>query len=243
MSSETAPLVSTDVAPADPGAAELGLPTPQAVSPKNRSFREKTATFLNSKALQWAVIFLTALDGCFTLTDIGYDFVKDPICLCDNSCPPDPQILGVFSSISSCITGLFVAELPITVFAFGSGYYLSDRHRWMHLFDAFVILSTFILEIVLHGREAEIAGLLIILRLWRLMKLVTTVVDLETTAEAAHEETWQEMFDRERAQLHELWLKEKKVLVEELELVREELQSVKGKLMHHLDHGDSKKNV
>lgn len=41
-----------------------------------------------------------------------------------------------------------------------------------HLFDAFVIISSFILDVVLRGRERELAGLLVLLRLWRLIKLV-----------------------------------------------------------------------
>lgn len=41
-----------------------------------------------------------------------------------------------------------------------------------HLFDAFVIITSFIMDVVLRGRERELAGLLILLRLWRLIKLV-----------------------------------------------------------------------
>lgn len=42
----------------------------------------------------------------------------------------------------------------------------------LHLFDAIIILTTFVLEFVLKGRELELASLLIVLRLWRLVKLV-----------------------------------------------------------------------
>lgn len=35
-----------------------------------------------------------------------------------------------------------------------------------------IIITTFILEFVLKGRQRELAGLLITLRLWRLVKLV-----------------------------------------------------------------------
>ena len=42
----------------------------------------------------------------------------------------------------------------------------------LHLFDAVVVLATFVLEVVLRGRERELAGLLVLLRLWRLVKLV-----------------------------------------------------------------------
>ena len=45
-------------------------------------------------------------------------------------------------------------------------------HAALHFFDAVVILTTFVLEVVLRGRERELASLLIVLRLWRLVKLV-----------------------------------------------------------------------
>ena len=45
-------------------------------------------------------------------------------------------------------------------------------HAHLHLFDAFIVLTTFVLEFVLKGRERELIGLLVILRLWRLVKLV-----------------------------------------------------------------------
>ena len=85
-------------------------------------------------------------------------------------------------------------EIPLTLWAFGLRYYnpLSkdvphsskmprcsintateiSESPGFHLFDAFVIISSFILDVVLRGRERELAGLLILLRLWRLIKLV-----------------------------------------------------------------------
>ena len=48
----------------------------------------------------------------------------------------------------------------------------SSPHASLHAFDAIVIVTTFTLEVALRGKEKELAGLLIILRLWRLVKLV-----------------------------------------------------------------------
>lgn len=42
----------------------------------------------------------------------------------------------------------------------------------LHFFDALVIVTTFVLEAVLRGKEQELVGLLILFRLWRLVKLV-----------------------------------------------------------------------
>jgi hypothetical protein len=87
----------------------------------------------------------------------------------------------VLSHVSLAITTLFLIEIPLQLWAFGVRYYnpirgSGDGERvmfgWLHLFDAAVIVTTFILEVVLKGRERELAGLLILLRLWRLVKLV-----------------------------------------------------------------------
>lgn len=89
--------------------------------------------------------------------------------------PDAPLWLDILAHISLAITTLFLVEIPITLWSMGVEYYNpfgSFPHAGLHLFDALVILGTFILEFVLKGRERELAGLLIILRLWRLVKLV-----------------------------------------------------------------------
>lgn len=66
-------------------------------------------------------------------------------------------------------------EIPLATWAFGLSFYnpFGDViHAGFHLFDALIIIITLVLEIGLKGRERELAGLLIILRLWRLVKLV-----------------------------------------------------------------------
>jgi len=86
-----------------------------------------------------------------------------------------PKWLEVLSHISLGITTFFLIEIPLSIFAFGPKFYNpfgSVPHSGLHLFDAFIIGTTFILEVVLRGREQEVASLLIILRLWRLIKLV-----------------------------------------------------------------------
>ncbi|KAI0054195.1 hypothetical protein FA95DRAFT_48995, partial [Auriscalpium vulgare] len=86
-----------------------------------------------------------------------------------------PVWLEVLSDISTTITTLFLIEIPLTLWSLGPKYYFPRGpvpHATLHLFDATIIVTTFVLEVVLRGRERELAGLLIILRLWRLLKLV-----------------------------------------------------------------------
>lgn len=47
--------------------------------------------------------------------------------------------------------------------------YFSD---WFHCFDAFVITVSFIIDVVARGIVKEIASIVIVLRLWRLVKII-----------------------------------------------------------------------
>ena len=132
------------------------------------------------------------------LVEVGYNFLRPPSCQrTEPSGSPEieqPTWLEILLYISIGITSLFLVEIPLTLWAFGLHYYnpLSKdvphsgkipcssidtvteafKPLGFHLFDAFVIISSFIMDVVLHGRERELAGLLILLRLWRLVKLV-----------------------------------------------------------------------
>ena len=112
-------------------------------------------------------------DSLCVLADLGYTVLSDT---CEPPEGPDaPLWLEILSHVSLGITSLFLAEIPITVWAMGFSFYNPIGpvpHASFHLFDTVIIMVTFILEAILKGREQELAGLLIILRLWRLVKLV-----------------------------------------------------------------------
>lgn len=137
------------------------------------------------------------IDSAIVLVEVGYNFLRPPSCQDEPSGTPEieqPSWLEVLLYISIGITSLFLVEIPLTLWAFGLRYYnpLSKdiphsgntprgsiyittetfEPLGFHLFDAFVIITSFILEVVLRGRERELAGLLILFRLWRLVKLV-----------------------------------------------------------------------
>ncbi|KAL5529221.1 hypothetical protein ACEPAG_5195 [Sanghuangporus baumii] len=99
----------------------------------------------------------------------------------------EPIWLTILAHISLSINTLFLLEIPLALWCFGLAYYnplpkflslssssSDEKHPYagLHLFDALVVITTFVLEVVLRGREAELAGLLVLLRLWRLVKLV-----------------------------------------------------------------------
>jgi len=83
--------------------------------------------------------------------------------------------MEVLSHISLVINSLFLLEIPLELWALGLQYmnpFGPVSHASLHLFDAIIITTTFVLEVILRGKEQELAGLLVILRLWRLVKLV-----------------------------------------------------------------------
>jgi len=107
------------------------------------------------------------------LADLIYAFLREGCTPAEG--PDTPKWLAVLSHISLGITSFFLLEIPLTLWALGLRFYNPFGRvprASLHLFDALIILTTFVLEIVLRGKEQEVAGLLIILRLWRLIKLV-----------------------------------------------------------------------
>ncbi|OBZ75978.1 Voltage-gated hydrogen channel 1 [Grifola frondosa] len=151
---------------------------------KHARWRNQTAEFLESAPLHYSVITLARIspilvviavliDSVCVLADLGYSFLSEDCTPIEG--PDAPTWLNVLAEISLAITTIFLVEIPVTLWAAGPIFFNPFGpvpHAVLHLFDALVILTTFILEVVLRGRERELASLLIILRLWRLVKLV-----------------------------------------------------------------------
>jgi hypothetical protein len=111
-----------------------------------------------------------ATDTIIVLFDLGYDFLEDR---CEDR--HKPMWLEVLGHISLGITCAFLLEIVLSLFAFGPKFYNPFGGfplAPLHLFDAIVIIATFVLELVLRGKEEEFAALLIVLRFWRIVKLV-----------------------------------------------------------------------
>jgi hypothetical protein len=138
--------------------------------PAKPSWRARTAQFLELPILHKSVIALIAIDAICVLADLAYTFLTP-----DCPAPESPVWLEVFAHISLVITTLFLIEIPLSIWALGFQHlnpFGPVPHSGLHAFDAIVIVTTFTLEVTLRGREKELAGLLVILRLWRLVKLV-----------------------------------------------------------------------
>ncbi|KAK6070258.1 hypothetical protein SCUP234_00216 [Seiridium cupressi] len=165
-----------------------------------RRTRRAAQKLLSSKAKHWFVLTLVILDVAGILTDI---FIALITCELDREDEPWVQptrdALTLFSLILSC---LFLVELLLSLWANGPRRYLSSK---VACFDAFVIVVGFVIDVVEHGNVVEeIASLVVILRLWRFVKIVD-----EFSVEAS------EQWDETRQRLEELE-KENSELKEEL---------------------------
>ncbi|KAI0375043.1 hypothetical protein BV20DRAFT_961301 [Pilatotrama ljubarskyi] len=136
-------------------------------------YKIRTAQLLESTPLHYTVIALVLIDSVCVLADLAYTFLSEDCAPIEG--PDTPLWLNILANLSLVITSLFLVEIPVTIWALGIQYYNPAgpvTHASLHFFDAVVILTTFILEVGLRGRERELASLLVILRLWRLVKLV-----------------------------------------------------------------------
>jgi len=140
---------------------------------EKESWRERLAGFLESHTFHKLVLTLIAIDAVCVIVDLSYSFLSD-------QCTPiegedSPVWLDVLANISLGITTFFLVEIPLVLTAFGFSYYdpvNGQPHAIFHLFDAVIIVITFVLEFILRGKERELAALLVLFRLWRLIKLV-----------------------------------------------------------------------
>ncbi len=171
--SQRTPLLHPESVPAQDGAA----PSPWARR------RERSRFYLNSKQKHYVILGLVSLDVLAVLTDILISLVT-----CDLGTENEPWVNDVQEATKICglvFSSLFLVELLLSVWAFGIEYVSlvtpadpADRelsrffYSWFHCFDAFVILISFVVDVLAHGILEEIGSLIIILRLWRFVKIV-----------------------------------------------------------------------
>ncbi|AEO64529.1 uncharacterized protein THITE_2110762 [Thermothielavioides terrestris NRRL 8126] len=128
--------------------------------------RSQARALLSSRAKHYFVLGLVALDVTAILADLFVALVACDLGKTDEEWVTRArEILHPFALVFST---LFVAELGVTVWAFGWRYF----RDWFHCFDGVVITVSFIVDVVTRGIVEEIASIVIILRLWRLVKII-----------------------------------------------------------------------
>ncbi|XP_043924569.1 voltage-gated hydrogen channel 1 [Protopterus annectens] len=140
---------------------------PETSPPELLSFRNALKCLLSSYRFQVAVIFLVILDAVFVLCELLIDV---EIIKSDKN-----QILAqVFHYLSLSILTFFIIEISGKIYAFRMEFF----HHKFEVFDAVIVLISFVLDIVFAIHETAFTGieLLIILRLWRVARIVNGVV-------------------------------------------------------------------
>ncbi|KAF5591588.1 voltage-gated hydrogen channel 1 [Fusarium subglutinans] len=146
-----------------------------------RSTKQKTAQFLSSKAGHYSVLTLVSLDVLSMIADFILNLFKCEQGKKGSDWDLALEILGSVSLVFSC---LFVVELIASVWAFGwksvqfppNHIVKTDSPRyfnsWFHCFDAFIVIAGFVTDVALRGIIEEVASLIVVMRLWRVVKII-----------------------------------------------------------------------
>ncbi|RMZ79765.1 hypothetical protein DV738_g3164, partial [Chaetothyriales sp. CBS 135597] len=144
-------------------------------------------TFLDSKYGHYSVFLLVSLD----ITSIFAEFLIT-LHICEHKRDKGfneegwEQVEQSLGDIGLAFSSLFVAELLASVFAFGLSYFKSP----FHVFDAIVIVLAFIIDLLLKGPLQEAGSLVVVLRLWRVFKIVE---EFSTNANDKMEDLYEEI--------------------------------------------------
>ncbi|KAK4520095.1 uncharacterized protein ATC70_008225 [Mucor velutinosus] len=162
------------------------LDTRQGIEAENseneRGWRESLGEKLENEKFHLTVLGLVLIDATCVIIQIIYTFFHEcqvPVVLYAGSHKASYLLIAfeMAEVISITICFLFLVECLLSLIAFGPKYYLPGWPHWkLHVFDAAVVATTLVLEVGLKGKEREIAGLLIILRLWRVVKIIEAAI-------------------------------------------------------------------
>ncbi|RMZ39553.1 hypothetical protein AFCA_002329 [Aspergillus flavus] len=149
-------------------------------------WRRAARDFLSSRRGHYLVLLLVSVDVACTFADF---LIELHVCELTKhgshvaiGWGVTQKVLAIVGLVFSC---LFMLELMVTVFSFGKGYFSSK----FHVFDALVIIVAFGVDVVLHGIEEELGSLIVVLRLWRVFKIIEELqsANEDTLEEYEHE--------------------------------------------------------
>ncbi|KAJ3053572.1 hypothetical protein HK097_003949 [Rhizophlyctis rosea] len=133
-------------------------------------WRKELGQFLDQKRFHYLVLFLVVLDLMVVMAEIIITFFEQNSC--ESNHFEEEWWHNTLAHISTAILCLFNIEIALHLIAFGPRYF---THSLLHLFDAIVVITSLALDLALRGKEQEVAGLLIVLRSWRLVRVVDGV--------------------------------------------------------------------
>ncbi|KAH7376449.1 hypothetical protein B0T11DRAFT_335615 [Plectosphaerella cucumerina] len=128
--------------------------------------REKLGNLLSSRKTHYLILALVALDVSALLGNIFLELIA-----CDTNREPEAWNASLREALTAAglvFSSVFLLELAACILAFGAGYFAD----WFHCVDGAVIIASFVIDLLSHGIVEDIASLVIIFRLFRLVKLV-----------------------------------------------------------------------
>uniref|UniRef100_A0A8C9Q5U9 Voltage-gated hydrogen channel 1 n=1 Tax=Spermophilus dauricus TaxID=99837 RepID=A0A8C9Q5U9_SPEDA len=140
---------------------------PRSAPKPARDFRSILRKLFSSHRFQVVIICLVILDALLVLAELILDLkIIQPD---KNNYAPQ-----VFHYMSIAILTFFMMEIFFKIFVFRLEFF----HHKFEILDAVVVVVSFILDIVLLFRkhEFEALGLLILLRLWRVARIINGII-------------------------------------------------------------------
>ncbi|XP_049645328.1 voltage-gated hydrogen channel 1 isoform X2 [Suncus etruscus] len=152
-----------------PVTSEAGrvTPAPRSSAQTRLDFRTLLRKLFSSHRFQVVIICLVVLDALLVLAELILDL---------KIIKPDQNNYAarVFHYLSIAILTFFMMEIFLKIFVFRLEFF----HHKFEILDAVVVVVSFVLDIVLVFREHEFEalGLLILLRLWRVARIINGII-------------------------------------------------------------------
>ena len=131
------------------------------------NLRERVSFILHTNKFHIIVVALVVLDSLLVIAELLLDMNIIQVSEHKGGSDLAPKILH-YSSLA--ILSVFIVEIFVKLYAFRLSFF---RHK-MEMFDAVVVLVSFILDIIFRNKEGPEsgAGLLVVLRLWRVTRIL-----------------------------------------------------------------------
>lgn len=132
------------------------------------TFREKLSALLHSTKFQVVIVVLVVIDCLLVITELLVEVEVLKLQEHSNIAPK------VIHSLSIFILCLFLVEVAAKLYA----YRLRFFYHKLEVFDAIVVIVSFGLDVAYQDPESSArgAGLIIVLRLWRVARLLNGIV-------------------------------------------------------------------
>lgn len=156
--------------PPAPASGEEGRDAEAASVPAPRpptDFRAKLRKLFRSHRFQVVIICLVVLDALLVLAELILDLkIIEP--------DKNKYAAQVFHYMSLAILAFFMMEIFFKIFVFRLEFF----HHKFEILDTVVVVVSFVLDIVLlfQEHEFEALGLLILLRLWRVARIINGII-------------------------------------------------------------------